>query len=129
MPHNIKIKRAYEASEGADGARVLVDRLWPRGLTKERLKIDLWLRGIAPSTELRKWFGHDPTKWEEFQKRYLQELQNNPEPVHALAELLHQGTVTLVYGAKDEQNNEAAVLQENEALFLERVQSEKSRSQ
>ncbi len=114
----IKIKRVYETPEREDGTRVLVDRLWPRGLTKEKAKVDLWLKDIAPSTELRKWFGHDPAKWEEFQKRYVVELKGNHESVSALKEQMKKGAVTLVYGAKDEEHNEAAVLQEKSAMFL-----------
>src|SRR5687768_17996837 len=99
----IKIKRVYEQPDKDDGVRILVDRLWPRGLTKEKAAVDLWLKEIAPSTELRKWFGHDPAKWKEFQKRYRQELKNNKEQVSILDEQFKKGVVTLVYGAKDEQ--------------------------
>lgn len=108
----LKIKRAYEKPDKEDGKRILVDRLWPRGLTKEKASIDLWLKDIAPSTELRKWFGHDPDKWKEFQTRYHHELKNNKEPVAILREQLNEGVVTLVYGAKDEEHNEALVLKE-----------------
>ena len=108
----LKIKRVYEQPAKGDGKRILVDRLWPRGLTKEKASIDLWLKDIAPSTELRKWFGHDPDKWKEFQTRYHQELKNNKEPVATLREQLNKGVVTLVYGAKDEEHNEALVLKE-----------------
>ena len=108
----MKIKRVYEKPEKEDGKRILVDRLWPRGLTKERASIDLWLKDIAPSTELRKWFNHDPAKWKEFQKRYELELENNKEQVSILNELFKKGTVTLVYGAKDRDHNEALVLKE-----------------
>lgn len=109
---NMQIKRVYEKPGKEDGKRILVDRLWPRGLTKERASIDLWLKEIAPSTELRKWFGHDPEKWDEFKKRYHQELKNNECQVSLLREQLKKGTVTLVYGAKDEKHNEALVLTE-----------------
>lgn len=109
---NIQIKRVYEKPLKEDGKRILVDRLWPRGLTKEKASIDLWLKEIAPSTELRKWFGHDPGKWNEFQKRYCQELKNNESEVSLLKEQLKHGKVTLVYGAKDEEHNEALVLTE-----------------
>jgi uncharacterized protein YeaO (DUF488 family) len=108
----LKIKRVYEQPAKGDGKRILVDRLWPRGLTKENASIDLWLRDIAPSTELRKWFRHDPDKWEEFRKRYHQELKNNKEQVSLLYEELKKRTITLVYGAKDEEHNEALVLKE-----------------
>lgn len=108
----LKIKRVYEEPAKGDGKRILVDRLWPRGLTKEKASIDLWLKDIAPTTELRKWFGHDPDKWKEFKKRYHQELKNNKEQVSILYEELKKRAVTLVYGAKDEQHNEALVLKE-----------------
>jgi uncharacterized protein YeaO (DUF488 family) len=108
----INLKRVYEIPNKEDGTRVLVDRLWPRGLTKQKAKIDLWLKDIAPSTELRKWFGHDPEKWTEFKKRYQKELTKNKEPIEILKELQKNGTVTLVYGAKDQEHNEAIVLQE-----------------
>ena len=106
---NVMLKRAYELPAETDGQRILVDRLWPRGVAKAKVKIDLWLKEVAPSTELRKWFGHDPEKWSEFQTRYHAELKNNP----ALAELqalAHQGRITLIYAARDPLNNEAVVL-------------------
>ena len=109
---NIRIKRAYEEPDREDGERVLVDRLWPRGLTKEKARVDLWLKDVAPSTELRKWFAHDPAKWAEFRSRYLEELKRNKEPLSLLREEAARGAVTLVYGAKDQQNNEAVILQE-----------------
>ncbi|MGN6532591.1 MAG: DUF488 domain-containing protein [Ginsengibacter sp.] len=109
---NIKIKRVYEKPDPKDGFRILVDRLWPRGLTKEKAAADLWLKDIAPSTELRKWFNHDPEKWKEFQKKYQHELKENKEPVSVLKEHLKQGPVTLLYGAKDQKHNEAEVLKE-----------------
>lgn len=108
----INIKRVYEKSSKADGKRILVDRLWPRGLTKEKADIDLWLKDIAPTTALRKWFGHDPDKWKEFQKRYHLELKKNKEQVSLLNEEIKKGEVTLVYGARDEEHNEARVLKE-----------------
>jgi uncharacterized protein YeaO (DUF488 family) len=107
----IRIKRVYEQPGADDGFRILVDRLWPRGLTKVRAKVDLWLRGIAPSTELRKWFSHDPAKWEEFQRRYHAELQANAGQMELLLLEARKGTVTLLFGAKDEVRNEAVVLQ------------------
>ena len=109
---NITIKRVYETPSKEDGKRILIDRLWPRGLTKEKVQIDLWLKEIAPSTELRKWFGHDPSKWTEFKKRYITEIKKNTAVVAQLEEQLKKGKVTLVYGAKDEQHNDAVVLQE-----------------
>lgn len=108
----IQIKRVYEKPSKEDGMRILVDRLWPRGLTKQKTSLDLWLKEIAPSTELRKWFDHDPEKWNEFRKRYLQELKDNQEQVSILKERLKNGAVTLVYGARDQENNEAHVLEE-----------------
>ncbi|MGD0730665.1 MAG: DUF488 domain-containing protein [Terracidiphilus sp.] len=108
---NIRIKRAYAEPDKEDGTRILVDRLWPRGLTKERAKIDLWLKDVAPSTELRKWFAHDPGKWAGFQSRYLEELKRNKEQVSLLKQEAAKGPVTLVYGAKDQQHNEAVILQ------------------
>lgn len=114
---NIKIKRVYEPPDKDDGMRILVDRLWPRGLTKEKASVNLWLKDIAPSTELRKWFGHDPSKWEEFKKRYLGELKDNREQIRLLKQEVEKGVVTLVYGAKDEAHNEALVLQENSELL------------
>jgi len=108
----IKIKRAYLEPEEDDGMRVLVDRLWPRGLTKEKARIDLWMKDVAPSTELRKWFSHDIEKWEEFKRRYLDELNENKESVAILKEHLNKGNVTLIFGARDELHNEAIVLKE-----------------
>lgn len=109
---NIKIKRVYEPSEKEDGIRILVDRLWPRGLTKEKAGIDLWLKEIAPSNELRKWFNHDPAKRKEFKQRYYHELKKNKEAVSQLKEQLKKGTATLVYSAKDEEYNNAVALKE-----------------
>jgi len=107
---NIKLKRVYEKPDEKDGFRILVDRLWPRGLTKEKAAVDLWLKNIAPTTELRKWFNHDPEKWKEFQKKYFKELKENKEDVSVLKDHLKKETVTLLYGAKDEVHNEALVL-------------------
>lgn len=108
----IQIKRVYEKPDAKDGFRILVDRLWPRGLTKEKVALDLWLKDIAPSTDLRKWFNHDPEKWKEFQKRYRKELKENKEAVDTLKEHLKKGTVTLLYAARDEAHNEAEVLKD-----------------
>lgn len=108
---NVSIKRVYETPMAADGRRILVDRLWPRGMTKQAARIDLWLKDVAPSTELRRWYGHDPEKWLEFRKRYLSELEGNP----ALAELealSRKGKTTLVYAARDEDRNHAIVLRD-----------------
>ena len=109
---DLKIKRVYEKPSTGDGFRILVDRLWPRGLTKEKASVNLWMKDLAPSTELRKWFGHDPNKWEEFQNRYLLELDQNKEQIILLNEHLKSGTVTLVYGTKDQEHNEAVVLKD-----------------
>jgi uncharacterized protein YeaO (DUF488 family) len=108
----IQIKRVYDEPSEADGTRILIDRLWPRGVSKAKAKVDLWLKVIAPSTPLRQWFGHDPGKWEEFKKRYEDELNHNSEAVAQLRAYLAQGIVTLVYGAKDQEHNDAVVLQE-----------------
>jgi len=113
----IRIKRVYEQPDKQDGRRILVDRLWPRGLTKEKASVDLWLKDIAPSTALRKWFSHDPDKWEAFKERYLAELKSNSEQIRLLKQELDKGVVTLVYGAKDKEHNEAVVIQENSTLF------------
>jgi len=108
----LNIKRVYDAEDPADGTRILVDRLWPRGLTKEKAKVDLWLKEIAPSAGLRKWFGHDPAKWTEFKKRYRAELNENTASVSTLKDQIKKGTTTLVYGAKDEEHNDAVLLRE-----------------
>ena len=109
---NIKLKRVYELPGATDGKRILVERLWPRGLTKEKAHVDLWMKDIAPSTELRKWFDHDPDKWTEFKKRYLAELKQNVEQVAQLRKEIGKRKTTLVYGAKDEEHNAALVLLE-----------------
>ena len=106
----VRIKRVYEEPSDTDGKRILIDRLWPRGLTKEKARIDLWLKDIAPSAELRKWFAHDPAKWPEFQKRYHEELASNKAIVTRLREELQSGPATLVYSAHDEQHNDAVVI-------------------
>jgi len=108
----IKIKRAYDPLEKTDGFRVLVDRLWPRGVSKTTARIDLWLKEIAPSDALRKWFGHDPEKWSEFRKRYVRELACKPEAVAQIREHVGKEIITLVYGAKDQQHNNAVALKE-----------------
>ncbi len=108
----LKIKRVYEKPSKGDGMRILVGRLWARGLTKEKEAVDLWLKNIAPTSELRKWFSHDPKKWTEFRKKYLQEFKGNEEQVSILKEHLKKSAVTLVYGAKDREHNEAYVIEE-----------------
>lgn len=106
-----KIKRVYAPAEASDGYRILVDRIWPRGVSKQKASVGLWMKEIAPSTQLRKWFGHDVERWAEFQKRYRAELNSRRELVHQLRELEKQHrTVTLVYSAHDEENNQAVVL-------------------
>ncbi len=110
----IAIKRAYEPSDSADGTRILVDRMWPRGVAKQEAHVDKWMRELGPSDELRRFFGHDPARWREFRKRYLAELKS-PKMAPLLAELLEiarSGTLTLVYSAKDHQHNQAVVLKE-----------------
>jgi len=107
----LKLKRIYEAPEASDGYRVLVDRIWPRGVSKEKAQIDLWMKEIAPSDALRKWFGHDPERWEEFQRRYRKELQKDIALTNQLQQLEKQhGTLTLVYSARDEDHNQAVAL-------------------
>lgn len=108
----LSIKRVYEPAGPEDGFRILVDRLWPRGLSKEKAAINIWLKDIAPSNALRKWFGHDPARWEEFRKRYEKELDGMKGAVKSLATRAKAGKVTLVYGAKDEEHNQAVVLRE-----------------
>jgi uncharacterized protein YeaO (DUF488 family) len=106
----IQLKRVYEEPSDKDGMRVLVERLWPRGLTKERAAVDLWLKDVAPSPELRKWFGHDPARWEQFQERYRRELRKQKDAVQLLKQKGKQGSVTLVYAARDEEHNGALAL-------------------
>jgi uncharacterized protein YeaO (DUF488 family) len=108
----IRIKRVYDAPGKNDGTRVLVDRIWPRGLSKESAAIDVWMKEVAPSTALRKWFGHDPARWDEFQSRYRKELDRRGDAVAELVRLAKQGRLTLVYAAKDEDHNNAVVLKE-----------------
>ena len=107
---HVKLKRAYEPPGPDDGTRVLVDRLWPRGVSKDDAALDLWLKDLAPSTELRKWFGHDPSRWQEFCERYSAEVRQHQEAYDQLRELARKGPVTLVYSAHDEIHNDAVVL-------------------
>ena len=110
---NFIVKRIYEPANSEDGFRVLVDRLWPRGVSKEKARLDLWLKDIAPSTGLRKWFNHDPAKWIEFQSKYRQELEANPGALEELRKATGEAAVvTLLYGARDSEHNEAVVLAE-----------------
>lgn len=108
----IMLKRAYQDPSATDGARVLVERLWPRGVSKARARIDLWLKDAAPSTELRRWFGHDPDRWPEFRRRYHAELRDNQPTLDQLAPLLTQGPVTFVYGSREERFNAAVALRD-----------------
>jgi uncharacterized protein YeaO (DUF488 family) len=108
----IDLRRAYDPPAKSDGRRILVDRVWPRGIAKDDLRIDAWLKDLAPSTKLRKWFGHDPTKWDEFKKRYARELAQRPEALEELLERARAGHVTLVFGAKDIEHNNAVALRE-----------------
>ena len=115
----IKIKRTYDPASPQDGTRFLVDRLWPRGVSKAALKMDGWLKEVAPSDELRRWFGHDPARWDEFQRRYFAELKRIPAAWQPLLEAGRQGDVTLLYSAKDEEHNNAVALK----AYLEKHQS------
>jgi uncharacterized protein YeaO (DUF488 family) len=108
----IKLKRAYEPAGAEDGTRILIDRLWPRGIKKADAAIDRWLKEIAPSTELRRWFGHRTERWPEFRRRYIAELRQRPELLDEIRTLARDGPVTLVYGARDETHNDAIVLRE-----------------
>lgn len=109
---NVRLKRAYEPPAPADGTRILIDRLWPRGVTKAAGAIDRWAKEIAPSTELRKWFGHDPARWQEFRHRYAAELRERSDEIRALRDQAKRGPVTLVYSAHDEAHNDAVVLRD-----------------
>ena len=122
----ITVKRVYEPASPDDGARYLVDRLWPRGVKKESLRLDDWLKDAAPSDGLRRWFGHDPKKWQEFQRRYSEELDRKPESWQPIAQAARQGVVTLLYGAHDTENNNAVALKEYVETRLERTSRPKS---
>jgi uncharacterized protein YeaO (DUF488 family) len=108
----VRVKRVYEPAARDDGVRVLVDRVWPRGISKSKARIDTWMKDVAPSTALRKWFGHDPERWIEFRRRYRAELAEHPERVRELRGFARRGTLTLVYSARDERHNQAIVLRE-----------------
>ncbi len=112
----IRLKRAYESPAADDGSRILVERLWPRGVTKEKAAIDLWVKDLAPSAELRKWYAHDQSRWTEFRERYLAELEQKGDAIRDLQRRLEQGPVTFVYAASDEEHNSAILLKE----YLER---------
>lgn len=109
---NIRIKRAYDAPAPDDGQRILVDRLWPRGVSKDAAALDEWMKEIAPSTELRQWFHHDPTRWDEFRERYLKELRAHGDLLARLQDAARKGPITLIYSARDEVNNDAVVLRD-----------------
>lgn len=109
---SIRTKRVYEPVSPEDGLRFLVERLWPRGLKKESLRLDAWVREVAPSTELRRWFGHDPAKWDEFRRRYRAELEAHPDAWRVLLDAARQGPVTLLYSAHDVTHNNAVALQD-----------------
>ena len=108
----IRLKRAYDEPSKQDGMRILVERLWPRGVSKEKAVVDLWLKDLAPSTELRKWYGHDPEKWDEFRKRYWSELGEKGDLLMLLKHRTTEGTVTFVFAASDEERNSAVALKE-----------------
>lgn len=108
----IQIKRVYDLPARTDGLRILVDRVWPRGLSREAAALDDWMPDVAPSAALRKWFGHDPARWTAFQQRYRRELDAHPEPIHALAARIRGRRATLLFGAKDVERNQAVVLRE-----------------
>lgn len=112
MLHTIQLKRAYEKPKRDDGTRILVDRLWPRGLTKDKAKINLWLKDVAPTTALRKWFGHDPKKWRGFCSRYWAELKQRGDQLQLIKSKAKKGVITLIYGARDQDHNEAVVLKQ-----------------
>ena len=119
---DIQLKRVYEAPEESDGYRILTDRLWPRGISKEKAVLDKWAKDMAPSPELRKWFGHDPEKYEEFRKKYRKELEENPERedfLNLVKDKLKEGRVTLLFGAKDKEHNQAVVLRDFLAEILQ----------
>jgi uncharacterized protein YeaO (DUF488 family) len=108
----IKLKRVYEPAADDDGARLLVDRIWPRGLSKDRAALTAWLKDVAPSTELRNWFDHDPDRWEEFRRRYTAELRKNDDAVKAVLDFVAKGPVTLLYGAHEDRYNNAVALRD-----------------
>jgi uncharacterized protein YeaO (DUF488 family) len=109
---SIELKRAYDPPAESDGRRILVDRFWPRGVTRERLRIEAWRKDLAPGDALRKWFGHDPAKWDEFRQRYAREVGQRPDTLEELVETARAGRVTLVFGARDSEHNHAVALKE-----------------
>jgi uncharacterized protein YeaO (DUF488 family) len=112
METMLKLKRAYDPASKTDGTRLLVERLWPRGLSKAKLRVDAWLKDVGPSTELRKWFSHDPEKWSRFRTRYFRELDSQPEAWRPILSAARRGRVTLVYSSHDQQHNNAVALQD-----------------
>lgn len=119
-PPRIRLKRAYEAPARQDGTRVLVERLWPRGVSKEEAALDLWLKEVAPSAELRKWYGHDRERWDEFRRRYREELEERPEAVERLLALAREGPLTLVLASRDVERSSAALLRRHLEEALDR---------
>ena len=117
---SIEVKRAYDPPARSDGYRVLVDRIWPRGVTKEDLGVDAWLKDLAPSTDLRKWFGHDPKKWDVFKERYGRELEQQADALEQLLAQARAGQITLVFGARDTEHNNAVALKEHLERRLKR---------
>ena len=122
---NVRLKRAYEPPEKTDGTRILVDRLWPRGVSKAEARLDEWIKDIAPSAELRTWFDHDPDRWDEFRRRYRAELSRNSERLKDLRRRAREGPITLVYSARDEIHNDAVVLRN---VILGRANPEREHS-
>jgi uncharacterized protein YeaO (DUF488 family) len=120
----VKIKRVYDPAERGDGERILVDRLWPRGLSKRAAAVDEWMKDLGPSHELRKWFGHDSRRWSEFRRRYVAELRTQRDPLMAIARKATRGTVTLLFGARDPEHNQAVVLKG----VIERLQRTRTRA-
>ena len=120
----LKIKRVYDRAERHDGKRILVDRLWPRGLSRRAAAVDEWMKDLGPSHELRKWFAHDPRRWPEFRRRYVRELRTQREPLTAIAREASRGPVTLLFGARDPEHNQAVVLQG----VIERLQRARTRA-
>jgi uncharacterized protein YeaO (DUF488 family) len=120
----LKIKRIYDPPERSDGERILVDRLWPRGLSKRTAAVDLWMKDLGPSHDLRKWFSHDPKRWREFRRRYMAELQTKRDSLAATARKASRGTVTLLFGARDPKHNQAVMLKET----IERLQRGRRRA-
>lgn len=120
----LKIKRVYDPPARHDGERILVDRLWPRGLSKRTAAVDRWLKDLGPSHELRRWFGHDPGRWSEFRRRYTAELRTRREALAAIAQQASRGTVTLLFGARDPEHNQAVVLK----AVIERLQRSRARA-